>query len=210
MSIVSQPPAHLSATVVTPSVDDIVNMFVERNADRPDLLTRNGRLEQLIKGFLEDATAIVNVQSAAADESDIDVGEGLNPPLPAGEGARRLADYATPIRIGDWAGEVVGATDLGKRYGISRSTLHDWQKRGVVVGLLAGSRKRVFPVAQFIDGRPLEGLGAVIVAAGSPRTAWLWLVQPHPSLRRRAPLEVLKRGETALVVDLAERDFGPS
>jgi hypothetical protein len=191
-------------------VEDIINIFVERNAGHLDLLTRKGRLEPLIKDFLEDVAAALNDDSMAAGANDVAVGEGLAAPLPVGEGARRLAAYATPIRIEDWAGEAAGASEIEQRYGISRSTLHDWQKRGAVVGLLAGSRRHVFPVAQFIDGRPLEGVGAVLAAAGSPRTAWLWLVQPHPSLDRGPPLERLRRGETALVVDLAERDFGQS
>ena len=79
-----------------------------------------------------------------------------------------------------------------------------------MVGLRAGQRKHVFPVAQFIDGHPLEGLAEVVAAAGAPRTAWLWLVEPHPSLGGGAPLEVLRRGAVAAVVELAEREFGQS
>jgi hypothetical protein len=30
-----------------------------------------------------------------------------------------------------------------------------------------------FPTEQFVDGRPVAGLGAIVEAIGDPRTAWL-------------------------------------
>ena len=207
MSIVSHGSAHRPAKLITPSVDDIVEMFLQRNAGRRDLSARARQLTPLVEGFLGQVAALLNDWPEAVD---LDVGEGLHPPLSAGEGARRLAAYATPMRLEDWAGEVAGSSELAMRHSISRSTLHDWQKRGAVIGLLAGSRKHVFPLAQFIDGRPVEGLGAITAAAGAPRTAWLWLVEPHPSLGGRRPIDRLRSGAHAEVIDLAERDFGQS
>jgi len=76
------------------------------------------------------------------------------------------------------------------------------------VGLLSGVRKHVFPLAQFVDGRPVAGLAPVVAAAGAARTAWLWLIEPHPSLAGQTPLDRLKAGSVAVVTSLADRDFG--
>ncbi len=114
---------------------------------------------------------------------------------------------AMPIRLINWAGDVAGSTKLEREYGIPRTTLHGWQKQSRVVALLTGARKHVFPLAQFIDGRPVEGLAEIVTATGSPRTAWAWLVEPHLSLGARAPLDRLKAGEVSAVAGLAKRDF---
>ena len=88
------------------------------------------------------------------------------------------------------------------------STLHDWQKRGAVIGLLKGERKHVYPLAQFIDGRPIEGMAQITKVIPNPRAAWLWLTRPHPTEDGTPPLERLKEGRIAEVAAAAERDFG--
>jgi hypothetical protein len=119
----------------------------------------------------------------------------------------RPAADASAGRVTNWAGDVVGSSKLDRDFGIARSTLHGWQKQHRVVSLLTGLRKHVFPVAQFVDGRPVEGLSEVIAAAGSPRAAWVWLVQLHSSFGAQTPLDRLKAGDVAAVVGLAEREF---
>lgn len=114
---------------------------------------------------------------------------------------------SAPARLANWAGDVVGSTKLERDYGIPRTTLHGWQKQHRVVALLSGTRKHVFPLAQFVDGRPVEGLTEVILAAGSPRAAWLWLIRPHSSLDAQAPLDRLKAGDLLAVTRLAENEF---
>jgi hypothetical protein len=209
MPVVSHSPDR-QVSVVAPSVDDVIDLFVKRGPRRRKLIVHGGLVTGRIGVLIKEIAALLEEETGVPQPADIEVGEGLSAPLARGDGARRLATYATPFRIEDWAGEVAGSTELVGRYGISRSTLHDWQKRGAVVGLLAGSRKHVFPVAQFIDGRPVEGLAGVVAAAGSPRTAWLWLVEPHPSFGGRKPLARLEAGDTDAVIDLAKRDFGQS
>ena len=39
------------------------------------------------------------------------------------------------MSLESWAGEVAGPSELARRYGVSRSTLHDWQRRNAVIGL---------------------------------------------------------------------------
>ena len=138
---------------------------------------------------------------------EVGKGAGLGNLLDLDEGRRRLAAYATPTRIEDWAGPVAGPAEIEKIFGTKRSTLHDWQRRGAVIGLLKGERKHVFPLAQFVDGRPVKGMSEVTRIVGNPRAAWQWLIQPKPSIGG-TPLDVLKAGKIDEVVAAAERDFG--
>jgi hypothetical protein len=134
-------------------------------------------------------------------------GAGLGKLLELDEGRRRLSTYSTPVRIEDWAGAVAGPAEIEKAFGTKRSTLHDWQKRGAVIGLLKGERKHVFPLAQFVDGRPVQGMSDVNRIIGNPRTAWQWLTQPKPSIGG-APIDRLKAGKIGEVIAAAEQDFG--
>jgi hypothetical protein len=138
---------------------------------------------------------------------EVSRGAGLGQLVDMDEGRRRLAEFATPTRIEDWAGPVAGPGDIEKKFGTKRSTLHDWHKRGAVIGLLKGERKHVFPLAQFVDGRPIEGMPQVTKIIRNPRVAWQWLIQPKPSIGG-TPLDNLKRGNLGEVLDAAERDFG--
>ncbi|MER8524516.1 hypothetical protein NKH56_35600 [Mesorhizobium sp. M1076] len=103
-------------------------------------------------------------------------------------------------RIAEWAGPVAGSTHLERRFGIPRSTLHWWQRHNDVVAFRRGSRKHVFPLAQFIDGRPLPGIRQVLSSISDPRLAWLWLISPSPLLKGRVPIELLREGMDAEVV----------
>nr|WP_245276270.1 hypothetical protein [Mesorhizobium sp. LNHC220B00] len=94
-------------------------------------------------------------------------------------------------RIAEWAGPVAGPTHLERRFGIPRSTLHWWQRHNDVVAFRRGSRKHVFPLAQFVDGRPIPGLRQVLSSISNPKLAWLWLISPSPLLKGRIPIELL-------------------
>jgi hypothetical protein len=136
------------------------------------------------------------------------VGAGIGKTIGRKRGLARIANYATPQRIEDWAGPVAGPSELERLFSIKRSTLHDWQQRGAVVGLLKGERKHVFPLEQFVDGRPVPGMARVTQTIANPRVAWQWLVRSHPTGDRSAPLARLKAGRVEEVVAAAERDFG--
>ncbi len=105
--------------------------------------------------------------------------------------AERAADLQSML-IEDWAGEVAGSTYLEEKLRIPRSTLHRWQRRGEVVALRKGGRKHVFPLAQFVDGRPVAGISDVLSALTNPRLAWFWLTRPSPELEGRVPIDMLR------------------
>lgn len=108
--------------------------------------------------------------------------------------------------IEDWAGEVAGSTYLEEKLRIPRSTLHRWQRRNEVIALRKGGRKHVFPLAQFVDGRPALGISEVLSLIPNPRLAWFWLARPSQDLDGRSPIEMLKHDMVREVV-MAARDF---
>lgn len=150
------------------------------------------------------ATELATVQTNKAVE--VSTGSGMGKLLPLKEGRRRLADFTTSSRLEDWAGPVAGPSEIEKMFGTKRSTLHDWQKRGAVIGLLRGERKHVFPISQFVDGRPVEGMLAITSIISNARVAWQWLIAPKPSIGG-TPLDRLKAGAIEQVVGAAARDF---
>ena len=102
----------------------------------------------------------------------------------------------------DWAGPVAGPTLIERHFGIPRSTLYRWQQRGEVVSInTRTSKKPVFPLRQFVDGRPADGIAETIAAFDrDPRAAWLWLVTPNVNFDQRAPLDILLQGKVERVV----------
>lgn len=108
------------------------------------------------------------------------------------------------LLIEEWAGPVAGSTYLEDTLRIPRSTLHRWQRRGEVIALRTGGRKHVFPLAQFVDGRPVPGIREVLRLIGHPRTAWSWLIRPAPEFDGEAPLARLIKDHAQDVIHAAE------
>ncbi|CAN7159021.1 antitoxin Xre/MbcA/ParS-like domain-containing protein [Mesorhizobium sp. LjRoot246] len=118
------------------------------------------------------------------------------------------SDDLESMLIEDWAGRVAGSTYLEENLRIARSTLHRWQRRGEVIALRKGGRKHVFPLAQFVDGRPVAGVRDVLSLISNPRLAWLWLTRPAAQLDGRIPIDLLRQDQVDEVVEAA-RVFAP-
>ncbi|WP_353646456.1 hypothetical protein [Mesorhizobium sp. WSM2239] len=103
----------------------------------------------------------------------------------------------------NWAGPVAGPTFLERTFGISRSSLNRWQRRNYVVSLRSGGRKHVFPLAQFVDGRPAAGIVDVLSQFSNQRAAWLWLIRPNSELNGQIPIELLKQDRRDAVIEAA-------
>jgi len=225
-----------SATkIASPAAADLIGMFAERNpnsspgelievgklvaefsvtaarlsrAARKRLIASKARFNEMVAQIAAEPEAAQKpMKLVARAAAEVSQGAGVGRVLSPEEGRARIAEYATPTKIEDWAGPLAGPTKLERDFGVARSTLHTWQKQGVVVGLLVGVRKHAFPTEQFVDGRPVAGLGAIVDAIGDLRTAWLWLREPNPGLAGMAPLERLKVGAADQVVELARSNF---
>ena len=98
--------------------------------------------------------------------------------------------------------------ELAVRVGLkTRQSVHDWLKKGKVVGWRGAKRGYVFPAEQFDErGRPLAGLDSVVGQFGDGYAAWVWLTTPRPSLDGARPLTLLARGEVDRVANAAEGD----
>lgn len=133
---------------------------------------------------------------------------GLPVPLSASAPPPPQPDDLESMLIEDWAGRVAGSTYLEENLRIARSTLHRWQRRGDVIALRKGGRKHVFPLAQFVDGRPVAGISDVLKLVGNPRLAWLWLTRTAAQLDGRIPIDLLRADQIEEVVEAA-RVFAP-
>lgn len=104
---------------------------------------------------------------------------------------RAGGDLDSPI-IEDWAGPVAGATYLEENLKIPRSTLHRWHRCNEVIALRKGRQRHVYPLAQFVDGRPASGIRDILEHIPHPRRAWFWMLHPSPDLNGRTPIDLLK------------------
>ena len=99
--------------------------------------------------------------------------------------------------------------ELAARTGLkTRQSVHDWRRKGRIVGWQNTKRGYVFPAEQ-LDGRnrPLEGLDRVAGLFGDGYAAWVWLTTPRPSLDGAAPLALIAEGEVERVAAAARGDL---
>ena len=126
------------------------------------------------------------------------------PATDASEADRRLA-----ARSRDDAPEtLLTSEELAARTGLrTRQSVHDWRRKGRIIGWQNARRGYVFPAEQ-LDGRnrPLAGLDRVAVLFGDGYAAWVWLTTPRPSLDGAPPLALLARGEVERVAEAAQGD----
>jgi hypothetical protein len=230
-----RPTAQSAAKMTSPAAADLISMFAQRNpkssrgdltevgnlvaafsataaelspAARKRLIARKEGFKKLIAQIAAEPEATPKpLKLVAKATGEVSQGAGLGKMLSSAEGRARIAEYATPTKVADWAGPLAGPTELDRDFGVARSTLHNWQKQGMVIGLLVGVRKHAFPTEQFVDGRPVIGLAAIVEAIGDLRAAWLWLREPNPGLAGNTPLERLKAGATDKVIEIARSNF---
>ena len=120
------------------------------------------------------------------------------------EAARRLA-----ARTRKSAPETLLTSDeLAERVGLkTRQSVHDWLKKGRIVGWRGARRGHVFPAGQLDKrGQPLDGLNRVAGLFDDGYATWVWLTTELASLDGATPLILLTRGEIDRVVKAAEGD----
>ena len=171
------------------------------------LKSRSGDLTDMIAAWARDEKADDRIEIPTLAKVEPRKGRGFGELIDIEEGRRRLAAYAIDVPLEDWAGPLAGSSALMEDMGIARSTLHDWQRRGEVVALLKGARKHVFPLAQFVDGRPAQGIRDILAIVDSPRRAWFWMVQSSPLLGDKRPIDLLKQDRRQDVVEAARAVF---
>lgn len=197
--------AHIAGAAAAAVLDIPAEARKELTRRQADLMRG---VRRLVETFSEDARH-GKIKVPLPKTVEPSKGEGLGPLVSADDGSRLLEEVSIARKIEDWAGPIAGASELSRDYGIARSTLHRWQQSDEVIGLLKGTKKHVFPVEQFIDGRPARGIAAVIELAGGHRATWLWLRQKNSVLGGRRPIDLLKQDRVDDVVDVARSYFDP-
>lgn len=146
---------------------------------------------------LDDAGSRIDdlIQQLAAVAREEALEQARDPAIdgaPRNPVAKVLPAQLDAISLHDWVGPSAGPTFLEENFGIPRSTLHRWQRRNEAIALLAGGRRHVFPLAQFVDGRPANGIAAISNLIGHPRLTWYWLSKPCDALGGYLPIDLLK------------------
>lgn len=164
--------------------------------------SRGGRNHHAMKAMRKRADAPLGGTSVLA-------GQGLPAPISSEEGISHLRERAVQMPIEQWAGEVLGPTRAAEALGIRRSTLDNWRTRGEIIALPKGKAAHAIPMAQFVEGRPLPGIGRILeIAHGSASLAWSWLMTPHVDFDSAPPLRALSAGQEDAVCAAAERSIG--
>ena len=98
--------------------------------------------------------------------------------------------------------------ELAARVGLkTRQSVHDWLKKGRIVGWRGARRGHVFPAGQLDErGRPVDGLDRVAGLFDDGYAAWVWLTTELSSLDGATPLTLLAGGEIDRVAKAAEGD----
>lgn len=104
--------------------------------------------------------------------------------------------------------DLLTSEEMAARTGLrTRQSVHDWRRKGRIVGWQNARRGYVFPAEQLDErGRPLTGLDRVAGLFADGYAAWVWLTTPRPSLDGAEPLALLARGEVERVAEAARGD----
>ena len=156
-----------------------------------------------VRSALAVAADVLSTDDAGRPK--IETLDGAEPQrMDAEEAAGRLA-----ARTREGApGPLLTSDGLARRVGLkTRQSVHDWLKKGRIVGWRGGKRGYVFPADQFDErGRPLEGLDRVVGLFGDGYAAWAWLTTELAALGGATPLSLLAGGEIDRVAQAAEGD----
>lgn len=115
---------------------------------------------------------------------------------------RREADMRIAGHTGIGTVEnLLTSTQLAELVGLkTRQSVHDWLKKGRIIGWLGAKRGYVFPAGQLDErGRPVKGLDRIARQFGDAYTTWCWLTAPYDGLDGKEPLTLLRQGKATLV-----------
>ena len=96
--------------------------------------------------------------------------------------ARSKAERRLAARTRDRVPEtLLTSEELAARIGLrTRQSVHDWRRKGRIVGWQNARRGYVFPAAQLDEqNRPLAGLDRVTGLFADSYSAWVWLTTPR-------------------------------
>lgn len=127
-----------------------------------------------------------------------------SPQLSRQAATQRLAAHTRPGHPDD----LLSADQFADRTGVkTRQSVHDWRRKGRILGWSGTKRGLVFPAAQLDErGRPPPDLDRILPFFPDHYSAWRWLNTPLPALDGQTPLARLRAGEGDRVVAAAAGD----
>ena len=140
-----------------------------------------------VRGALA-ATGAVLIQDGAPeavhDEDEIEIIGRRTEPRFGAEKARKIIEERTVAFEPDE--EVLNSNEIAQRLGLrSRQSVHDWLRKGKILGWQTAKRGYQFPVRQFDQrNRPIEGLGEIVALFEYAEVAWDWLTRQPSALKR--------------------------
>ena len=133
------------------------------------------------------------------------IGRGRRPAQAKAAEARARLDART--RPGEES-LLLSSEEFAQRAGLkNRQSVHNWLKKGRVVGWAGAKRGVVLPPEQLdVRGRPIEGIETVLPLFADGYAAWIWLTTPSSALDGQTPLSMLREGEIESVLEAARGD----
>lgn len=139
------------------------------------------------------------------EESDVEtIGDAEPRRVEVQESAKQM-----PVRTTTAGREqLLSSSELAARVGLkTRQSVHDWRKKGRIVGWEGAKRGYVFPEGQLDrHDRPLNGIERIVPHFSDGFVAWTWLTTPRPSLNGAKPIVLLRKGEGDQVAAAAAGD----
>lgn len=168
-------------------------------------------LERLVRhpGVVRRALAFAAETLAEDERPDLPpieaIGSGKRATkVKSAEARRRLATRTRSVAVPS----LLSSEEFAQRAGLkNRQSVHNWLKKGRVVGWSGAKRGFVFPAEQLDNrGRLVEGLEQVLPLFDEGYAAWVWLTTPLAALDGQTPLSKLREGALEQVLAAARGD----
>jgi hypothetical protein len=109
-----------------------------------------------------------------------------------------------PDRLVSVCDQLLTPKEIFDRFNISRQMLTRWRKSNRVIGFPYLKNRFRYPEEQFLGDRSIvAGLASIIALAPTAASAWSWLTQRCSLLGRARPIDLLRRGKAARVLEAA-------
>ena len=196
----------IMTTTATRDTETLINMLRAAAADlSPGVIHALIARPDAVRGALAATGALLARDAAGRSEHDEIETIGLvAEPSRSIEEVERIVEARTVPYEPDE--EVLSSNEVAARLGLkSRQSVHDWLRKGKIVGWQTAKRGYMFPARQLDErNQPIEGLGDIVALFGDAYAAWFWLTTPRNALDGEEPLTVLARGQRDRVIDAAE------
>lgn len=180
--------------------DPVRSQFTVRALRAVGSLTARGSREQLLEASQESQDSLVLVtalRNLALADGELGNGAAPNASLRETETMGRLANAEGGLRSAAELGELLG--------GMTRQGVDNRRKLGRLLAIDRGRRGYGYPAWQVWRGSVLPGLEQTLAVLRrmDPWTQLTFFVGVNPGLDGEKPLELLRRGETSLVLAAA-------